>query len=95
MMTTEIVPLFKGIEAKVVPGAMPALDCPVMYPFSPMGLLVGFMFSIVGYIIALAIFPALRSPYLPLILFHSGLAFFLGANAGIFGNAAGGMHRQY
>jgi len=90
MMTTEIVPSFKGISDKVVPRAMVALDCPVIYPFAPMGLLIGFMFSIVGYLVALVIFLMFGGDLFPLILFHSGLAFFLGANTGIFGNAAGG-----
>ena len=90
MMVTEIVPSFKGISEKLVPGAMPALDCPVIYPFAPMGLLIGFIFSIIGYLPAVAIFLIFRSPLLPFVLFHSGCAFFLGANTGIFGNAVGG-----
>jgi PTS system ascorbate-specific IIC component len=35
MLIAEIVPAFKGIADKVVPGAIPALDCPVLFNYAP------------------------------------------------------------
>ena len=34
----EIVPAFRGIAMKLVPNAIPALDCPVLFPYSPKSL---------------------------------------------------------
>ena len=35
MLIAEIVPAFQGIATKVVPGAIPALDCPVIFNIAP------------------------------------------------------------
>lgn len=48
MMVGEILPAFEGIASKVVPDAIPALDCPVVFPYAPNAVLIGFMAATVA-----------------------------------------------
>jgi len=47
MLIAEIVPAFKGIAEKIVPGAIPALDCPVVFSFAPNALIIGFIVAMI------------------------------------------------
>lgn len=83
----EIVPAFKGIAEKIVPDAKPALDCPVVFPYAPNAVLIGFLCSFVGGIVGMFILMAMNATViLPGVVPH----FFCGATAGVFGNATGG-----
>ena len=44
----ELVPAFQGIANKVVPGAFPALDAPIVFPYAQNAVLIGFISSFVG-----------------------------------------------
>jgi len=83
----EIVPAFRGIAMKIVPDAIPALDCPVLFPFSPNAVIVGFVTTTIGTVIAMFVLPAFG---LAMILPGMLTNFFAGGTAGIFGNAVGG-----
>lgn len=83
----EIVPAFKGISDKLVPGAIPALDVPALFGFSPNALMLGFIGSVVGQLVAIAASAAFFHT-VPLLSIIGG--FFTGGVAGIFGNATGG-----
>jgi PTS system ascorbate-specific IIC component len=87
MLIAEIVPAFKGVADKMVPDAIPALDCPSVFPFAPNAVIVGFLFSFVAGIISMFIFPVVGLQVIvPGLVPH----FFTGAAAGVFGNATGG-----
>jgi len=87
MFLGEIIPAFRGVAVKLVPGARPALDVPVVFPFGPMALMIGFLTSVVGMIIGLFVAGAVGS-VVPLPSIIGG--FFGGGVAGIFGNITGG-----
>lgn len=87
LLLAEIVPAFTGISQKLVPHAKPALDCPIVFPYAPNAVLIGFLSSFAGGIVGLLILGQLKMILiLPGVLPH----FFCGATAGVFGNATGG-----
>ena len=87
LILAEIVPAFTGFSQKLVPNARPALDCPIVFPYAPNAVLVGFLASFAGGLIGLFILGQLHWVLiLPGVVPH----FFCGATAGVFGNAVGG-----
>lgn len=88
----EIVPAFKGIADKLVPGAKPALDCPVAFTYAPNAVIIGFLSSFIGGIVGLLILNGINTA-IPVALILPGVVphFFCGATAGVFGNAEGGL----
>ncbi|WP_302828240.1 PTS sugar transporter subunit IIC [Enterococcus raffinosus] len=87
LLLGEIVPAFRGIAMKLVPNAIPALDCPVFFPYSPNAVILGFITTTIGTIIAMFVLPTFG---LAMVLPGMLTNFFAGGTAGIFGNAAGG-----
>ena len=90
MFLGEIVPAFRGIALKIVPGAKPALDVPVIFAYAPTALMLGFIFSVGGMVVGLFA-SQLFGSVIPLPSIIGG--FFTGGVAGIFGNALGGRRR--
>jgi PTS system ascorbate-specific IIC component len=87
MLIAEIVPAFKGIAEKVVPGAKPALDCPVIYPFAPNSLIFGLISGTIGQVVGMIVLALIGWPVpLPSMI----AAFFASGAGAIFGNATGG-----
>lgn len=88
MILNEIVPAFKGISEKLVPNSKPALDCPIVYPYAPNAVLIGFISSFIGGLISMFIMILTGTTVvLPGVVPH----FFCGATAGVLGNASGGL----
>lgn len=87
MVIAEIVPAFKGISDKLVPNAKPTLDCPVVFPYAPNAVLVGFLSSFSAGLIGMFVLYLLdMTVIIPGVVPH----FFVGAAAGVVGNATGG-----
>lgn len=90
MLIAEIVPAFQGIAEKLVPDAIPALDVPVIFPYAPNALLIGFMVAMVTSIATILItgsmglFPTVVIPLVSTCFFEIGCA-------AIVGNATGGV----
>lgn len=87
LLLGEIIPAFRGIAMKLVPDAKPALDCPVFFPYSPNAVILGFITTTIGTVIAMFTLPVFG---LAMILPGMLTNFFAGGTAGIFGNATGG-----
>ena len=87
MMIAEITEAFKGISEKVVPDAVPALDCPVVFNFAPTAVMLGFLSCLGTVIVCVVLFGAVGFYALtpPVIT-----CFFGGGPAGVFGNSPGG-----
>lgn len=89
MMLGEIVPAFKGISDTFAPGSVPALDIPMVFPFAPTALLLGFVISVGTSIIAIFIFGYMgifKFAVIPLTV----ACYFDVAPGAIFANAYGG-----
>ncbi|MGX4668380.1 PTS ascorbate transporter subunit IIC [Virgibacillus pantothenticus] len=87
MFLAEIVPSFKGIAEKIVPGAKPALDVPIFYSYAPVAVTIGFLAALIGGLIV-----TFMSSFLPVAVLPSVIGlFFMGGAAGVFGNATGGL----
>jgi PTS system ascorbate-specific IIC component len=90
MLIAEIVPAFKGIADKVIPGAIPALDCPVIFNVAPNALMIGFITALITSTITilitlpLGIFPTVVIPLVFTCFFEAG-------TAAIIANATGGI----
>jgi PTS system ascorbate-specific IIC component len=88
LVLAEIVPAFKGISTKIVPDSKPALDCPIVFPYAPNAVLIGFFCSFLGGIVGMMFLGMAGAVIiLPGVVPH----FFTGATAGVFGNATGGV----
>ncbi|MFT4245228.1 MAG: PTS ascorbate transporter subunit IIC [Micrococcaceae bacterium] len=87
MVLAEIVPAFQGIAKKLVPNSKPALDVPIVFPYAPNAILIGFFVSfLVGTISMFAMVGMKTTVIIPGVVGH----FFCGAAAGVYGNATGG-----
>lgn len=86
MLLAELVPAFQGISMKLVPNSKPALDCPVLFPYAPNSVILGFIFTTIGSLIGMLISPFFGAFVVPGVMSN----FFAGGTAGVFANAVGG-----
>lgn len=87
MFLAEIVPAFKGLSEKALPGTKPALDLPVVFTRAPTSVMLGFLASTLVFLVLMGLFAATGWFVLvpPMIML-----FFGGGAGGVFGNAVAG-----
>ncbi|MCT4594361.1 MAG: PTS transporter subunit IIC [Anaeromicrobium sp.] len=88
LFVTELTNSFHGISNKLLKGAVPAVDCPVVFGFSPQGPMYGFIFGFFGQLIGILMLVAIGSP----ILLIAGFIclFFDNGTLAVYANKAGG-----
>ena len=84
----EITAAFVGISEKLIPDARPAVDCPAIFPFAPNAVIIGFIGSFLGGLVAMAILVAVGSE--TIFIPAAGICFFSGGTCGVCGYAYGG-----
>lgn len=87
MILADLIPAFQGIADKLIPNAIPAVDCAVFFPYAPTAVILGFASSFIGGLVGMLILGAAGG-----VLIIPGMVphFFCGATAGIYGNSTGG-----
>lgn len=89
MILGEIIPSFKGIADKLAKGSIPALDIPMIFPYGPNALLIGFIIALItsiGILFLLGASGVLTFALIPLVV----ACYFDVAPGAIFANARGG-----
>lgn len=89
MMTAELTEAFVGIQQKFAPHAIPAIDVAAVLPFSPNAATLGFIFTTIGTVIAIALLLTFNSPIIALPGFIP--LFFSGGPIGVVSNKFGGV----
>ena len=89
MMCAELVVAFKGIQERIVPNAIPAIDVAAILPFSPNAATLGFVFTTFGTVLAMALLWVTNSPIMVLPGFIP--LFFTGGAVGVVANKFGGI----
>lgn len=88
MLLGELVPAFNGIANALVPGAVAGLDYPTVFQFAPTAVFIGFIFNLLGGIVATLIMISVK---LPVVVIPSVWTnFWMGAVTGVFADAYGG-----
>jgi len=88
MMLGEIVPAFHGIALKIVPNGVPALDCPMIFPYGTTSLTIGFLIAMIAQLITLVVFGLVGYQFVlvPMVV----AAFFDAGPGAILANKTGG-----
>ncbi len=90
MIINQLLPAFQGIAMKLVPNAVPALDCPIIFSYKPNAVLIGFitaMLSSTFFIILAAKFHLFSVILIPLII----TSFFECGAAAVIAEGQGGL----
>lgn len=88
MFMAELIPAFKGFAGKVVPGAMAAMDIPVLLAYAPRAALLGFICTTAGMVLGVVLQILTSSAYVTVPSVFP--MFFGGSVLGVIANAHGG-----
>lgn len=92
MVIAELVPAFKGVADKFIPNSVPALDIPIVFPYQPNSVLIGFVTASISMIIVFLIQVATANiTGLPVLIPTLFCSFFFGATMGALCNKEGGL----
>lgn len=87
LILSELIPAFQGISNKLIPNSIPAVDCAVFFTYSPTAVIVGFISSFIGGLVALVVLGGVGAALIiPGMVPH----FFCGGTAGVYGDKLGG-----
>ncbi|WP_277631295.1 PTS ascorbate transporter subunit IIC [Atopococcus tabaci] len=90
MLINQIVPAFQGISEKVIPGAIPAFDVPILFNYRPNAVILGFLVAMVTSTIMVILantFNVFGVLLIPLVV----TSFFEMGGAAVVGEGQGGM----
>lgn len=90
MLISQIIPAFKGIAEKLVPGAKPAFDVPILFGYRPNAVIIGFvvaMMASTAMILITNYFNVFGVLLLPLVI----ISFFECGGAAVIGEGQGGL----
>lgn len=94
MMIAEIVPAFTGIQEKLIPNAIPAYDCPLLFPYAPNAVMIGFLVSMATSVLMIILCSSLnifKYTVVPVVI----TCFFECGTAAVVGNARGGRRGAF
>ena len=89
MIIADLIPAFQGIAQKIIPGAVPALDCPLFFPYGQVSMAYGGIIGMITMVIFSIIFAGLKYPWF--IFAPTMSAWFHGATAAVYGNKYAGI----
>lgn len=90
MLINQIVPAFKGISEKLVPNALPAFDCPIIFNYKPNAVLIGFITAMITSTLLILICNSVNAfsiMLIPLVI----TSFFECGSAAVIGEGQGGL----
>ena len=88
LLTGELTGAFKGIQERIVPNAVPAIDVAAILPFSPNAATLGFIFTTLGTVLSMVLLLVFKSPIMVIPGFIP--LFFAGGPIGVVANKYGG-----
>ena len=89
MMLAELIPAFSGVAEKLLPNAVLGLDYPTVFPYAGTAVMLGFVFSLLGSILATLVMAF--TGFSPVVVPGVQINFFEGALVGVYANARGGL----
>jgi len=88
LLINQIIPAFQGISEKIIPGSIPAFDCPILFNYRPNAVIIGFIVAMITSTImiiianTLHVFGIILIPLVVTSFFECGAAAVIGEGQG-------------